>query len=140
MRLVITLAAPEARDGGGRSSDPRSESAGPDAGWDVVMEVPKDTSVAALAMAAAGTAESASSSPTSLSADPDPVQNVQVSPDLACYLDLQQLDPAATVHGAGVVSGDRLGLDAPLPPVNGEWMPAKVGVGWLEVCPNTAPC
>lgn len=124
MQLVITVATPD--DLG--STFPED---GPASGWDVVLEVQKDTPIGTLAVAAARIA-GASSGPLSRFAAHDG-QPTDATTGLACYLGDEHLAAEITVEEAGLVSGDRLGLNAPLPPADSDWIPGQIGTDWLEV-------
>jgi S-DNA-T family DNA segregation ATPase FtsK/SpoIIIE len=143
VQLVISVATPAEDD-----PDLLPPSASPNGvaseSWDVVLDVHKETPLGVVAAAAAKTAEddgfgALGQGPTGAPArgwDAEPeerlpgdLQDTGVRP----YLDGFPYDPAMTVAQAGLVSGQRVGLNAPTAPDDTAWQPARTGVDWLEV-------
>jgi DNA segregation ATPase FtsK/SpoIIIE, S-DNA-T family len=94
-------------------------------GSDVVLAVDPDTPIGTIPQAAAD-AEAAVAGPARGLSSGSPTA------PLACYLAELQLEPAATVRECGLVTGDRLGLGAPVPPGDDASAPPN-RLAWYEV-------
>nr|WP_269328727.1 FtsK/SpoIIIE domain-containing protein [Kineosporia babensis] len=111
--------------------------------WDVVLDVHKDTPIGVLADAAANTGggnrvgarvdgltqNATGSTAQGWSSAPDAAPGVINAP----FVDGRPVDPNATVGQVGLVSGQRIGLNAATPPDDTAWRPAETGEDWLEI-------
>lgn len=118
MRLVISVAVPATDHGDDTpvGAPARPPSSAPKEtgthGWDVVLDVRQETPLGAVTAAAV---------------DSDDLGEV------ITYVEGHPVDPSLTVRQAELVPGQRIGLDAPTPPGDLGWRPARIGVDTLEV-------